>query len=134
MSLARKTRMKRGTKPMRRTSEKRRKHRASPEGKAGMEYMGCVKMLPCCGCGKPGPNDAHHCRDLPDFNERGLYTRLPGARLKSGAHDTIPLCGGPDGCHSLFHLNRTEFHRRHGKDYGFIAPTRAALSTMEIDF
>ncbi|MCA0961184.1 hypothetical protein [Salipiger bermudensis] len=115
-------------------SDKRRKHRASASGQADLEYMRRVRALPCCACGKHGPSDAHHCRDLPDFNERGLYDRLPGAGSKSGDRDTIPLCGGPHGCHSLFHGDRAEFHRLHGKDYGFIAPTRATLSNMEIDF
>ena len=95
------------------------------------EYMLAVKRLTCCTCGRHGPSDAHHCRDLPDYDERGLYTRLPGAAQKSGDRDTIPLC---QTCHWTFHNRRSEFHRLYGKDYGFIAPTRALLADMELDF
>ena len=95
------------------------------------DYMLAVRWENCCACGRSGPNDAHHCRDLPDFGERGLYERLPGAATKSGDHDTIPLC---TLCHWMFHNRRSEFHDLYGKDYGYIAPTRATLGYAEIDF
>ena len=94
-------------------------------------YLNKVRSLPCACCGKPGPSEAHHCRDLPDHDERGLYERLPAAALKSGDRDAIPLC---QHCHWKFHNRRSEFHARAGKDYGHIAPTRAALSHMEVSF
>ena len=96
-----------------------------------VDYMLAVKGLPCAACGRHGPNEAHHCRDLPDYDERGLYERLPGAAQKSGDRDTIPLCPAD---HWLFHNRRLEFHRLYGKDYGYIAPTRATLGYAEVDF
>jgi hypothetical protein len=90
-------------------------------------YLAKVRQLPCRCCGGHGPNEAHHCRDLPDFLERGLYQRLPGAAQKSHDRDAIPLC--PD-CHWLFHNRRAEFHARIGKDYTHIGAVRAILSDM----
>jgi hypothetical protein len=94
------------------------------------EYLARVRQLPCCACGVRGV-EAHHCRDLPDFGERGLYQRLPGAGQKSGDRDAIPLC---PPCHRKFHLNRAQFHADHGRDYAFIGPTRAAINEGEIGF
>lgn len=102
-----------------------------PKVKPDLEYLARVRGLPCCACGRYGRTEAHHCRDMPDFNERGLYERLPGAAQKSGDHDAIPLCGD---CHRAFHLRRSEFHARYGRDYGFIPVTRANLGYAEIDF
>lgn len=94
-------------------------------------YLARVRQRPCVRCGKHGPNEAHHCRDLPDYNERGLYKRLPGAALRSHDHDAIPLC---QECHWLFHNRRSEFHATCGRDYSHIGPTRAALRHGEIDY
>lgn len=87
------------------------------------DYLARVRGLPCCACGAR-PVEAHHCRDLPDFEDRGLYERLPGAAQKSGDHDAIPLCGD---CHRKFHLERDEFHAAHGKDYKLIMAIRETL-------
>lgn len=95
------------------------------------KHLAKVRALPCAGCGKPGPSEAHHCRDLPDYDERGLYKRIPGAAMKSADEDAIPLC--PEH-HWLFHNRRSEFHERYGRDYGHIGPTRAAIADLELDF
>lgn len=95
------------------------------------EYLNAVRALPCATCGRVGATEAHHCRDLPDYGERGLYERIPAMAQKSSDRDAIPLCGP---CHRMFHLHRPEFHEAYGKDYKFIAPTRATLADGEIDF
>ena len=124
----------RGTSQLARTgkvrplSKRRQKARQSAEGQAGLAYMAKVKSLHCVACGAPPPNDAHHCRDRPDFDERGFYHRLPGAGQKSDDRDTIPLCRA---CHRMFHENRAEFHRLYGRDYGYIPIVRAALEPIE---
>lgn len=102
-----------------------------PRPKPNRAHIAKVKALPCVICGAPPPSDAHHCRDLPDYDEQGLYEWLPGAASKSGDRDTIPLC---QPCHWDFHNRRGAFHAVNGKDYGYIAPTRAAVSDAEIDF
>lgn len=94
-------------------------------------YLNRVRGLPCACCGKPPPNEAHHCRDKPDFDERGLYVQTPGAGRKSHDRDAIPLCGP---CHRMFHLDRPRFRQLAGKDYSHIGPTRAAFEEREIDF
>lgn len=106
-------------------------HQKPERVKADNAYLNKVRQMRCITCGAPAPSEAHHCRDLPDFDERGLYQRLPGAARKSGDHDAVPLC---PPCHWLFHNRRSEFHAKYGKDYGFIGPTRAAADAMEIDF
>lgn len=106
--------------------------RAKPEKvKPDPAYLDQVRGEPCAACGRPGPSEAHHCRDVPPFEEQGLYQRLPGNSRKSGDRDAIPLC--PED-HRLFHASRRTFHERYGPDYGYIAPTRAKLSDMEIEF
>lgn len=102
-----------------------------PKAKKDPAYLAKVRELPCVCCGAHGPNEAHHCRDLPDFRERGLYKRVPGAAMKSHDHDTIPLC---PHCHWLFHNRRPDFHAICGKDYGHIGVTRIAVSGGEVDF
>ena len=87
-------------------------------------YLNGVRSLPCVSCGRSGPNEAHHCRDLPEHKDRGIYTRLPGAAQKSGDRDAIPLC---PPCHWLFHNRRSEFHAKNGRDYTHIAQTREAI-------
>ena len=97
-------------------------------------YMKKVKQLPCVICGST-PCDAHHCTHIPDFDERGLYERIPGAGMKSHDRDTIPLCKihhqhGPEAIHN----GKQSWRDKHGPDYKFIGPTRAAVADMEIDF
>lgn len=94
-------------------------------------YLARVRELPCVSCYKPGPSEAHHCRDLPDYEKRGIYERLPGAAQKSSDRDAIPLC--PD-CHRMFHLRRSEFHAKRGKDYLFIPETRGAIDNVVSDW
>lgn len=126
------------TQNVRPVSKRRQKARQSAEGQAGLAYMRAVKMLPCVACGRPGPNDAHHCKDTPPDGKPGLYDRLPAAGRKSGDRDTIPLCPEhhrapyPDA----YHTNRTAWAERHGPDYSHIGPTRAAVAalTEEIEF
>lgn len=124
-------------KPVRKVSAKRAAHRASADGKAGSDYMGHVKSLPCCICGKPGPSDAHHCFHRPPVDDPHGYDRLPGARMKSGDRDTIPLCkahhqDGPDAIHN----GKASWLDRFGPDYAHIPATRAAVAaiTGTIDF
>jgi hypothetical protein len=102
-----------------------------PKAKPNPAYLREVRMLRCAACGKPGPSEAHHCRDIPPFDEQGLYEQLPGTARKSGDRDAIPLC--PDD-HRLFHASRRAFHALYGPDYSYIGPTRAHLSTLEIEF
>lgn len=103
----------------------------APKHVKDMAYLAAVHQLPCCVCGKHGV-EAHHCRDAPDHGERGLYERLPGASMKSSDRDAIPLCPHD---HWLFHNKRSVFHAKAGgKDYQFIAPTRAAIADMELDY
>lgn len=94
------------------------------------KYLAKVRALPCVCCGRQ-PVEAYHCRDMPMADERGLYDRVPGAAMKSADTDTIPLCPHH---HTMFHMQRSDFHAEFGKDYGFIAQTRAATSDMEVDF
>lgn len=115
-------------KPMRKKAKQRSKNFTQHNDPV---YLTRVRLLPCVACGAPAPSEAHHCRDLPPHNEQGLYARLPGAGIRSGDKDAIPLCRS---CHDLFHRHRGEFHVHYGKDYGFIPATRAALSPGEIDF
>lgn len=101
-----------------------------PKVKPDPAYLAKVRAKPCVCCGVYGV-EAHHCRDLPDHNERGLYQRLPGAAQKSGDRDAIPLC---QFHHRMFHLERETFHENYGRDYSYIGPTRAAITEQEIDY
>ena len=94
-------------------------------------YLEKVRGEPCNGCGRHGPNDAHHCRGRPPSKDISVYRYFPGAGETSADFDAISLC---PSCHSLFHLDRPEFIRRYGPDYQFIPKTRASLSDGEIDF
>lgn len=94
-------------------------------------YLSKVRALPCVCCGFAGGCDPHHCSDIPPENEQGLYTRLPCAGRRSGDRDAIPLCRFH---HDMYHRNMAEFHAIYGVDYQYIAPTRAMLSDMELDF
>ena len=122
-------------KGMRKVSAKKAAYRASSEGKADLEYMGLVRQLPCCTCGSQRDVDAHHCRDTPPADDRGgmgPYSKLPGAGMKSGALDTIPLCHS--GCHMFgpnsYHDGRAKFHELHGNDYSYIEQTRKLVGRM----
>lgn len=117
-------------------SKKRAAFHASDIGQGELEYMGAVKTLHCRSCNAPPPSDAHHCKDKPAFDERGLYVTLPIGRKSSG-WDTIPLC---KECHTdsdtAYHRDRAGWVQRNGPDYGHIAPTRAAVAALggTIDF
>lgn len=91
-------------------------------------YLRAVKEMACAACGKPGPSDAHHCRDQPPFNERHIYRQLPGAGRKSSDYDCVPLC---KTCHQTgpeaYHRNRGAFHAIYGPDYSMIQATRDAV-------
>lgn len=95
------------------------------------EYLHAVRCCDCCACGRYQPSEAHHCKDVPPYDEQGLYTRLPGMGMRSGDRDAIPLCAR---CHRMYHLNKPKFHEKYGPDYGFIGVTRAELADMELDF
>lgn len=98
----------------------------------GQNYLDRVRGCACWACGKPGPSEAHHCRDMPDFDERHIYTRMPGAGRTSDDRDALPLCSDD---HRLFHLARKEFHRRYGRDYRMLDEFRALLDEQDtIDF
>ena len=90
-------------------------------------YLDDVRALPCVCCGQTGV-EAHHCKDMPPKAEQGIYTRLPGAALKSGDWDAIPLCPPH---HRMYHLERRIFHKYFGKDYSFIARTRRLIEQGE---
>jgi len=117
-------------KGMRQISKKRAKQHASPEGQADLAYMGEVRGEPCCICGTVINVKAHHCKDIPPYDERGVYERQPGAGMKSGAGDTIPLC--EPGCHKGsghgYHDNPRAWREKHGPDYGYLAAIRKKLN------
>jgi hypothetical protein len=94
-------------------------------------HIGAIKACDCIACGRAGPSEAHHCRDLPDFNDRDIYMRVPGAGMKSADEDALPLC---QPCHRMFHLERAEFHALYGKDYLLIPLARALVLPLEIGF
>lgn len=112
--------------PLRRVSAKKAARAASSEGRADAAYLDAVRALPCCACGRSAPSEAHHARDLPDHADRHLYERIPGAGLRSSDRDAIPLCG-PDGCHRMFHLERSQFHALYGRDYYMIKDVRSII-------
>jgi len=111
-------------KPMAQKSRKRAKQHASSEGKADLAYMGRVKQLPCCVCRKPGPSDAHHCKDKPPQVLESVYQIVPWG-CKSGPRDVIPLCkahhqDGPEA----YHVSPADWNEANGPDYGYILETR----------
>lgn len=117
---------------VRKVSKKRAAHMASKAGKAELAHMAGVKQQACIACGKPGPSDAHHCRDIPPESELDVYTRLPAAGRKSGGKDTIPLC---KGCHLAYHMNKRLWNAQHGPDYGYLPLVRTMLDEQDtIDF
>lgn len=56
--------------------------------KASPGHRKLISQLPCCTCGKRGPSDPHHLK-----HGRGSMVKAPDAWL-------VPLCSGPDGCHT----------------------------------
>ncbi len=54
-------------------------------------YLAAIRQLPCCACGAPAPSDAHHLK--ADTGERG-------AAMKATDRFAVPLCRGPQGCHT----------------------------------
>lgn len=113
-------------KPLPSVSKKRKAYYQSPQGKAGVEHMTCVKLQECCICGAPPPSDAHHCIS-------GRYS----AR-KSSDFDTIPLC---IYCHRAeypgsIHSGLASWVAKHGPDTDYIARTRNKVAEMQqsIDF
>lgn len=116
--------------PIRKVSPKRARYRASAEGKAALEYMGMVKRLPCAICRKSAPSEAHHCRHMPDADNNGgmgPYEKLPGAAMKSGDRDTIPLCRE---CHEFRHMSPADFMAFYGPDYRYIEQTRMGVANI----
>ena len=104
---------------MRKVSKKRAAHRASKEGKAGMEYMRKVKQLPCCICGAPPPSDAHHC----------ISNRYGTSKVSD--FEAIPLCKehhqiGPDAIHN----GKATWEERHGPDTNYINQTRNLVEKL----
>lgn len=105
---------------------------AKPErAKPNPAYLAKVRAQYCVTCGSPPPNDPHHCRDMPPLSEQGLYTRLPGAGMKSADEDAITLCRE---CHDMFHRDRARFRKLYGYDFEYLFVTRAAVSDEEIGF
>ena len=103
--------------PMRKVSAKRKAYRASSEGKAAMDHMGRVKMLPCVICGTLGPNDAHHV----------IHDRY-GTR-KASDWDVISLCEmhhrypHPDAIHT----DKAAWRDKYGPDHSYLEAVRNAL-------
>lgn len=97
-------------KPMKRGTNK---NRPTPDQ---LEYMGKVKQLPCCICGKPGPSDAHH----------PICGRYGGKR--NNHFDVIPLC---KECHQhgplAIHNDKTAWVERNGPDTDYVEQTKLAI-------
>ena len=108
-------------KPMRKVSDNKRAYRASAEGREAAEYMRAVKMLPCVICGRPGPNDAHHCQS-------GRFSKA-----RSSDFDVISLC---PPCHrqeygpGAYHYSKRAWEAAHGLDTDYIERTRAMVRVM----
>ena len=102
--------------PLRKVSAKRKAYRASDEGKAALEYMGRVKMLPCVICSAPPPSDAHH-----------VFCGRFGSS-KTSDFDVIPLCkahhqDGPEAIHE----SKLRWVAKHGPDYLYIKRVKEML-------
>jgi len=98
-------------KPVRKVSAKRAAYLASPERQEGLAHMERVKNLPCVCCGRPPPNDAHHCT---------------GDNMPRNDMRVIPLCHddhrGPQGYHNA----KQAWVAKYGPDY-MMLPTVAAM-------
>jgi hypothetical protein len=106
--------------PMRKVSAKRKSYRASDEGKAGLEHMQSVKMLPCVICNAPPPSDAHH-----------VICRRYGNR-KAADTEVIPLCkahhqDGPDAIHN----GKLSWVAKYGPDYSYLPRVAAMLGEKD---
>ena len=97
----------------------RQPHQKQAKLRPDPAYLEAVRNLPCRVCNRY-PCEAHHCRDLPDFDD-DIYKQIPGAGRKSHDHDAIPLCPAH---HRMFHLERPKFHEAIGKDYTHIRDVR----------
>ena len=91
------------------------------EVRAGRDWMGRVKTLPCAVCKRHGPSDAHHVI-------HGRY-----GTLKAPDRDTIPLCkihhqDGPEAIHN----GKATWMEKHGPDYSYLPWVESMLG--EIDF
>jgi hypothetical protein len=64
--------------------------RAEREGNSAA-YLAAIRQLPCCACGAPSPSDAHHLK--AGTGERGMA-------MKATDRYAVPLCRGPEGCHT----------------------------------
>jgi hypothetical protein len=54
-------------------------------------YLDAIRQLSCCACGAPAPSDAHHLK--AGTGERGMG-------LRATDRFAVPLCRGPEGCHT----------------------------------
>ena len=98
----------RGTKRVRPKSAKK----AKSQTPAGRVFMGAVKELDCCTCGRVGCSEAHHCRS---------------GGMARDDFKTIPLCYE---CHrgvNGYHMAKRTWEAAHGPDHGFIAQTQIAI-------
>lgn len=103
----------RGTKPIRKVSDKKAKTKTA----AGRAYMGEVVELDCCTCGRVGCSEAHHCRS---------------GGMARDDFKTIPLCYD---CHrgvNGYHLAKRAWEAANGPDHGFIAQTQMAILGEEL--
>lgn len=119
-------------KPMRRVSPKKEAHRRSPEGKAGLDYMGKVRCLPCVICDGWGMiqnsrTEAHHCKSGRYGNRREIDTNtIP---LCHSHHNKLkPYAGDEDKLG--YHNGQATWEAAYGPDYDFIAATRDAVERL----
>jgi hypothetical protein len=110
-------------KPMRKRSGKTKGRKSASGDLVDPDYLNAVRARPCIACGCAGPSDPHHCKDRPPA-DASPYVYFPGFGETSADRDAIPLCRAD---HDLYHRHKGEFHKRYGKDYTFIAHTRAAI-------
>lgn len=104
--LTRKTRMKRGPGPKRRTRVKPSNpaRKAKRHAEQFGEHAETIRALPCCVCGAPPPSDPHHSR-----------SRGAGGT----AADLVPMCRAH---HREAHdAGRLTFERRHSIDLAAVA-------------
>ena len=119
VTLARRTPLKR-TGSLPRTSAKRRAHRASDVGRAGLAHMARVRALPCCICVSFGfrqttPTEAHHA-----ICDRHGFEKVPD-------HETVSLCRthhrtGENGFIAI-HRGKETWVQHYGSDRDWIAWT-----------
>lgn len=66
--------------------------------KRDARWLSFIRSLPCCMCLAPPPSEAHHS-----------LAHKPGLGMKASDHHTLPLCGGPQGCHAGLHTYQGRF-------------------------